>query len=262
MSTKAGGSWPTCFYLLMQITYCYIWFSFEYPWYFYLFIQSDVNKSIWNRPPVFIYLLKSLVVTHSFRFNIQYLFVYLFKLTSIETGGTDHLFLFTYANYLLWHMVFILIFTIYFFIYWNSCQQKQLGCAHFPEVCSFWWILAVFHWAGFHTIIVMLWRKAIKAHKNLHTNQQNEHTPDFMQNFSERQVLWSLCSVDFHTLTLQLPIQNLHSVAPELQVFVSSLENSANFRKMSTPLEPTTCFYLLVCEFHTFPLQFSMLGFF
>ena len=176
----------TCFYLLMQITYCYIWFSFEYPWYFYLFIQSDVNKSIWNRPPVFIYLLKSLVVTRSFRFNIQYLFVYLFKLTSIETGGTDHLFLFTYANYLLWHMVFILIFTIYFFIYWNSCQQKQLGCARFP---------------------------------------------DFMQNFSERQVLWSLCSVDFHTLTLQLPIQNLHSVAPELQVFVSSLENCANFRE-------------------------------
>ena len=199
----------TCFYLLMQITYCYIWFSFEYPWYFYLFIQSDVNKSIWNWSPVFIYLLKSLVVTRSFHFNIQYLFVYLFKLTSIETGGTDHLFLFTYANYLLWHMVFILIITIYFFIYWNSCQQKQLGCAHFP---------------------------------------------DFMQNFSERQVLWSLCSVDFHTLTLQLPIQNLHSVAPELQVFVSSLENCANFRKTSTPLEPTTCFYLLVCESHTFPL--------
>ena len=30
--------------------------------------------------------------------------------------------------------------------------------------------------------------------------------------------MWSLCSVDFHTLTLQLPIQTLHSVAPELQV--------------------------------------------
>ena len=32
-----------------------------------------------------------------------------------------------------------------------------------------------------------------------------------------------------------LPIQTLHSVAPELQVFVSSLEKGTNFRKTSTP---------------------------
>ena len=48
----------------------------------------------------------------------------------------------------------------------------------------------------------------------------------FCWNFTERQILWSLCSVDFHTLTLQLPIQTPHSVAPELQVFVSSLRFS------------------------------------
>ena len=54
--------------------------------------------------------------------------------------------------------------------------------------------------------------------------------------FSERQILWSLCSVDFHTFILQLPIQTLHSVAPEFQVFVSSLENCQNFSKTSTPL--------------------------
>ena len=60
--------------------------------------------------------------------------------------------------------------------------------------------------------------------------------PEFTQNFSERQILWSLCSVDFHTLTLQLPIQTPHSVAPEFQVFVSSLENCANFGKTNTPL--------------------------
>ena len=34
---------------------------------------------------------------------------------------------------------------------------------------------------------------------------------------------------------MQLPIQTLHSVAPELQVFVSSLENCQNFSKTSTP---------------------------
>ena len=49
----------------------------------------------------------------------------------------------------------------------------------------------------------------------------------FCWNCTERQILWSLCSVDFHTLTLQLPIQTPHSVAPELQVFVSSLKFSA-----------------------------------
>ena len=36
-----------------------------------------------------------------FRFNIQYLFVYLFKAMSTKTFGTDHLFLFTYGNFLL-----------------------------------------------------------------------------------------------------------------------------------------------------------------
>ena len=34
--------------------------------------------------------------------------------------------------------------------------------------------------------------------------------PEFVQNFSERQNLWNLCSVDFHTFTLQLPIQTQH----------------------------------------------------
>ena len=38
-------------------------------------------------------------------------------------------------------------------------------------------------------------------------------------------------SVDFHTFTLQFPIQTLHSVAPELTFFLSSLENCQNFSK-------------------------------
>ena len=49
----------------------------------------------------------------------------------------------------------------------------------------------------------------------------------FGSNFTERQILWSLSSVDFHTLTLQLPIQIQNSVVPELHVFVSSLQISA-----------------------------------
>ena len=40
--------------------------------------------------------------------------------------------------------------------------------------------------------------------------------------------MWSFCSVDFHTLTLQFPIQTQNSVAPELQVFVNSPGISSN----------------------------------
>ena len=59
-----------------------------------LFIQIDINRYCWKRSPVFIYLSKSLVVTHCFRFNNNYLFVYLLKFMSSKAGGTDHLFLF------------------------------------------------------------------------------------------------------------------------------------------------------------------------
>ena len=45
---------------------------------------------------------------------------------STKAGGSDHLFLFTYGNHLLWDMVFVLIFIIYLFIYSKPCQQKQV----------------------------------------------------------------------------------------------------------------------------------------
>ena len=43
---------------------------------------------------------------------------------------------------------------------------------------------------------------------------------EIWQKYFEFQILWSLSSVDFHTLTLQLPIQTQKSMASELQVFV------------------------------------------
>ena len=58
---------------------------------------------------------------------------------------------------------------------------------------------------------------------------------DFLQNFSERQILWSLCSVAFHALALKFPIQTSLSVAPKLQVCVRSGEKCQNFRKTNTP---------------------------
>ena len=75
--------------------------------------------------------------------------------------------------------------------------------------------------------------------------------PEFTQNSSERQILWSLCSVDFHTLTLQLPIQTLHSVAPELPSFC---EFTQNFSKTSTP-QKTDEFN---CHFEKFRNTFAL----
>ena len=58
---------------------------------------------------------------------------------------------------------------------------------------------------------------------------------EILQNFSERQILWSLYSVVFPALTLKLPIQISLSVAPKLPVSLSSAENCHKFRKRSTP---------------------------
>ena len=61
------------------------------------------------------------------------------------------------------------------------------------------------------------------------------HFPDFVKNFTEHQILWSLCSVDFHTLTLQLAVETLHSVVPELQVFVIHLKTVKISAKRAHP---------------------------
>ena len=85
----------------------------------------------------FIYLCKWLVVRDGFHFNIQYLFIYLFKGMSTKARGSDHLFLFTYAKSLLIHkVIFILIFSIYFFIYSKRCQQKQVELTTFITPCN------------------------------------------------------------------------------------------------------------------------------
>ena len=91
---------PPVFIYLWKLVVDYMWFLFEYSVFICLFIQSNVNNSRWKWPPVFIYLCKWFVVKDGFRFNIYYLFFYLFKAMSTKAGGTDHLFLFTYGNLL------------------------------------------------------------------------------------------------------------------------------------------------------------------
>ena len=48
--------------------------------------------------------------------------------------------------------------------------------------------------------------------------------PEFVQNFSERQILWGLCSVVFHAFVLKLAIQTSISAVPEIPVSLSSHE--------------------------------------
>ena len=55
------------------------------------------------------------------------------------------------------------------------------------------------------------------------------HSPGILQNVSEHQILWSLCSVVFHALTLRLPIQTSLSVALKLPVSLSSAENEHTY---------------------------------
>ena len=64
--------------------------------------------------------------------------------------------------------------------------------------------------------------------------------PEILQNFSERQILWRMCSVVFHALTLKLPIQT--SLSQFLHVQVKNVKISA---KRAHP-----CFVNhMVCEF-------------
>ena len=65
--------------------------------------------------------------------------------------------------------------------------------------------------------------------------------PEIVQKFIERQILWSLCSVDFHAFALKLPIQTSISGAPELSVCLSSHEKCPDFRKTSANQKPTFC---------------------
>ena len=62
------------------------------------------------------------------------------------------------------------------------------------------------------------------------------HFPGFLQNFSERQILWSLCSIVFHALTPELPIQTSLSVAPELPVSLVHMKNVQILGKREHPL--------------------------
>ena len=59
--------------------------------------------------------------------------------------------------------------------------------------------------------------------------------PEFLQNFSERQILWSLYLVVFHALTLKLPIQISLAQASKLPISLRSGEKVKNSWKRAHP---------------------------
>ena len=79
---------------------------------------------------------------------------------------------------------------------------------------------------------------------------------EFLQTFGKRKVLWSLCLVNFHPLTLKLPIQTSLSVASKLPVSLRSGEKDEKFMKISTPLgfivNADACLVCLSPMFHVF----------
>ena len=81
--------------------------------------------------------------------------------------------------------------------------------------------------------------------------------PEFLQNFCERQILWSFCSIVFLAVALKLPIQTLLSVAPKLPLCLRSGEKCENFRKTSTPrglfypVQVSIANGELLCVYHT-----------
>ena len=100
MSTKTGGT--DHLFLFTYVNSFFLDLVFVVIFSIYLFIYSKQCQQKQVEQTTFIYLWKSLLVTHGFRFHIHDLFLYLFKAMSTKAGGTDHLFLFTYANSFLW----------------------------------------------------------------------------------------------------------------------------------------------------------------
>ena len=125
MSTKAAQV-TTCFYLLMEIGYWLHVVFFLILSIFCLLVHSEVNKSSASHHLFLFTYANRLFITCAFLFNIEYLFVYLFKAMSTTADGSDHLFLFTSANSFFLDLVFVIIFMIYLLIYLKRCQQKQV----------------------------------------------------------------------------------------------------------------------------------------
>ena len=126
MSTKAGGS-DNIFlstYVKLLLFTCGFPLNIQY---LFVYLLKAMSTKAGGSDNIFLSTyVKLLLFTCGFPLNIQYLFVYLLKAMSTKAGGTVHLFLFTYANSFFLHMVLVIIFSVYLFIYLKRCQYKQV----------------------------------------------------------------------------------------------------------------------------------------
>ena len=115
----------TCIYLLIQIP-CWLHVVFVLILsIFCLFIQSDVNNSSASHHFCLFTYANWLLITCAFHFNIEYLFLYLFKAMSrTAVQVTTCFYLLMQIGFSL-HVVFVLIFMIYLFTSSKRCQQQQ-----------------------------------------------------------------------------------------------------------------------------------------
>ena len=115
----------------------------------YLFTYSKQCQQKQVEATTFIYLWKSLLVTHGFRFNIQYLFVYLFKAMSRKATQVTTCFYLLMQIGCWLHVVFILIFIIYLVIYSKRCQQKDL-----EATTCFYLLMEITSWL--HVVFILI----------------------------------------------------------------------------------------------------------
>ena len=115
----------TCFYLLMEIG-CWLRVFFVLIFIIYLFIYSKRCQQKQVEATTCFYLLMEITCCETW-FSFEYsLSIYLFIQSDVNRNRWNWPTLFTYANHLLWDMVFVLIFSIYLFIYSKRCHQKQV----------------------------------------------------------------------------------------------------------------------------------------
>ena len=137
----------TCFYLLMEIlSWLHVVFVLIFSIYFFIYSKRCQQKQV--EATTCFYLLMEITSCETW-FSFEYsVSIYLFIQSDVNKSSWNWRPLFTYGNHFLWQMVFVLIFSIYLFIYSKRCQQKQVELTTFitcvSGVCSFFCFVCKF----------------------------------------------------------------------------------------------------------------------
>ena len=117
---------PPVFIYLWKLVIDCMWFSFSYSWSICLLLHSEVNNSSASHHLFLFTYGNWLFITCGFRFNIYDLIVYLLKAMSTTGAQVNTCFYLLMQIACLLHVIFVVILSIYLFIYWKQCQQQQI----------------------------------------------------------------------------------------------------------------------------------------